>query len=250
MNASNDLRDAFNQIPPVTRWLFASAVVVTGLSVLNIISPNTFIFYLPLIVQRLQLWRLVTNFVYCGMGLRAAFNLYFIFKYSSDLEQTQFAGKTADYVWFLLLMMISQLFFGWWFTFVILSDALIMSLVYLWAQRNRDVTVTFMFGLRFKALYLPFVLTAYDLLLMGSMGRNVLGIVTAHAYYFLTDVYPASGGPRLLSTPSFLTRSLPNQGVTRGGFSASGVHMTAPRHAREPPKTSGVFTGKSRRLGS
>lgn len=52
------------------------------------------------------------------------------------------------------------------FTFVF--QALLASVICLWSQTNADRTVSFMFGLTFKAVYFPWVLFAYNYVLMGA----------------------------------------------------------------------------------
>jgi len=45
---------------------------------------------------------------------------------------------------------------------------------------------------------------------MGGLPISELcGIVVGHLYFFLADVYPAQGGPRLISTPQLLREWFP-----------------------------------------
>ena len=52
--------------------------------------------------------------------------------------------------------------------FQILMEPLILSVLYIWCQLNRDTIVTFWFGTRFKAMYLPWVLVAFNWILRGG----------------------------------------------------------------------------------
>merc|ERR1719228_472505 len=70
-------------------------------------------------------------------------------------------------------------------------DPMVMSILYVWCQLNKDTIVNFWFGTQFK-----------------------------HMYFFLMFKYPQDfGGPSLLSTPDFLYNFFPNR---RGGVSGYG----------------------------
>lgn len=45
---------------------------------------------------------------------------------------------------------------------------LIMSVLYVWAQLNRETIVSFWFGTRFKACYLPWVILGFNYIIGGS----------------------------------------------------------------------------------
>ena len=56
----------FYEVPPVTRTYIASAMVVTASCSLELVSPFSLYFNVNLIVTKLQLWRLFTNFFFFG----------------------------------------------------------------------------------------------------------------------------------------------------------------------------------------
>lgn len=56
-----------------------------------------------------QIWRLVTPFFLNRLGLAYAMNLYFIYRYSSQLENEVFLGRTADYLYFHIVSCALQL---------------------------------------------------------------------------------------------------------------------------------------------
>ena len=47
----------------------------------------------------------------------------------------------------------------------LLMDPMVLSVLYVWCQLNRDMVVSFWFGTRFKALYLPWVLFGFNFIL-------------------------------------------------------------------------------------
>lgn len=81
---------------------------------------------------------------------------------------------------------------------------MILSVLYVWCQLNKDVIVNFWFGTRFKAMYLPWVLLAFNFILSGAM-FSLVGIVVGHLYFFLKFKYPQElGGASYLETPGLL----------------------------------------------
>ncbi|CAG8771800.1 12416_t:CDS:2, partial [Acaulospora morrowiae] len=138
---------------------------------------------------------------------------------------------------------------GWLLDFILLNQSLLMSIIYLWSQQYRDSIVTFIFGLRFKGVYFPWVLLAFDALQMGGAlpWHTLIGIVTGHIYYFLQELYPASGGPRLLNTPQWLYQQFPPTNGIRTSF---GTTVLPPRNSSENQPTSAHRWGRGQRLGT
>ena len=54
----------------------------------------------------------------------------------------------------------------------VLMDPMVMSILYVWCQLNKDTIVNFWFGTQFKAMYLPWVLFAFNLIISGTMNEN------------------------------------------------------------------------------
>lgn len=84
-------------------------------------------------------------------------------------------------------------------------DPMILSVLYIWCQLNKEVIVNFWFGTRFKAMYLPWVLLGFNLILSNGSTYSLVGILVGHLYYFLKIKYPQElGGPSYLETPSLM----------------------------------------------
>lgn len=80
-----------------------------------------------------------------------------------------------------------------------------MTVLYIWCQLNKEVVVNFWFGTSFKAMYLPWVLFAFNLIIRGGGMLDLIGIMIGHLFFFLSFQYPLElNGPTLISTPSFL----------------------------------------------
>ena len=65
-----------------------------------------------------------------------------------------------------------------------------MSIVYIWCQLNKDTIVNFWFGTQFKAMYLPWVLFGFKLIISGGGVMELIGILIGHMYFFLMFKYP------------------------------------------------------------
>merc|ERR1719273_40630 len=98
-----------------------------------------------------------------------------------------------------------------------LMDPLVLAVLYIWCQLNKDTIVNFWFGSQFKAMYLPWVLFAFNLIIANGGFMELIGILIGHLYFFLMFTYPQDfGGPSLLSTPQIFYSWFPN--------SSGGIH--------------------------
>lgn len=202
----NSLQDEYMQIPTVTRT-YTTACVFTTLAVqLELISPFQIYFNPDLIFNQLQVWRLITNFLFFGtIGFNFLFNMIFLYRYSRMLEEGSFRGKTADYVFMFLFGGCIMSMIGFYINLVFLGQAFTIMLVYVWSRRNPYIRLSFFGVLNFRAPYLPWVLIGFSLMLGNPINVDAMGIACGHIYYFLEDVFPQQqGGFKILHTPRFL----------------------------------------------
>uniref|UniRef100_A0A3Q4AIY6 Derlin n=1 Tax=Mola mola TaxID=94237 RepID=A0A3Q4AIY6_MOLML len=202
-----DIGDWFRSIPIITRTWFSASVAFPIFGVLRLVDFRNFLLFCLF-----QIWRPVTATFYFPTGFLYLVNLYFLYHYSTRLETGVFDRRPADYVFMLLFN---------WICIVLLMIPLIMSVLYVWAQFNKDTIVTFWFGTRFKAYYLPWVILFFNFIIGGSFLDELTGNLVGHLYYFLVFKYPIDlGGQAFISTPEILYRYFPNR---RGGVSGFGV---------------------------
>ena len=104
-----------------------------------------------LIFRRGELWRLVTNFFFFGnLGLDFVFHMFFLVKYAKSLEEGSFRGRSADFLWMLMLggglltglAPLARLEF--------LGSSLTFMMVYVWGRRHQ-VRVCSRLRLRLRA---------------------------------------------------------------------------------------------------
>jgi derlin-1 len=154
-----------------------------------------------------------------------------LYRYSVSLETTIYEGRRADYVFFLLFCAVFLLASTAILPSVILGTGLLSSLLYLWSRKNPDLVLSFMFGLRFKAIYLPWVLCGFKLLQGGSPLIELIGIVVGHLWYFVTDLYPLQSGRQILKTPAILYNWFPSPYAPQQAQNNNPNAPAAARHA-------------------
>ncbi|WAR11357.1 DERL1-like protein [Mya arenaria] len=186
---SNDIGEWYRGIPQITKFWFTGSVIVPLAARFGLLNPMWLVLLFEQVVYKFQFWRPLTAVLFYplagGRGFHYLINLYFLYSYSTRLETGIFEGKPAEYL---------------------LMDPMILSVLYVWCQLNKDTIVSFWFGTRFKAMYLP-----------GF--SELLGIIVGHLYFFLMFKYPQDfGGVRLINTPQFLYKYFPNRRGAMAGF--------------------------------
>lgn len=63
---------------------------------------------------------------------------------------------------------------------MLLMDPVVLSVIYVWCQLNKDTIVTFWFGTRFRAVMLPWVLLGFNVLINGGGLDEIIGIIVGH----------------------------------------------------------------------
>uniref|UniRef100_A0A915M2H2 Derlin n=1 Tax=Meloidogyne javanica TaxID=6303 RepID=A0A915M2H2_MELJA len=79
-----------------------------------------------------------------------------------------------------------------------------------------------------SAVYLPWVLVAFNMVLRGGGINELIGILVGHTYYFLAFQYALDyGGSVIIKTPQFLYNYLPNRVGGFAGFGSVPQNRTA-----------------------
>lgn len=129
-----------------------------------------------------------------------------------------------------------------------LMDPMVMSVIYVYCMVNQDQIVSFWFGTRFKARYLPWTLFGMNFVLGGGGMSELVGIIVGHLYYFVMLKYPADQGVTLVQTPRFFYNYLPNHEAANFMAESRPVRPTAPNHGPTPASPTGYHWGRGRRL--
>ncbi|CAH1780366.1 unnamed protein product [Owenia fusiformis] len=233
--AQSDIGDWYRGIPQITRYWFTASVVFPLAGKIGLFAPLTMILKYEWVVHHFQIWRPFTALVYYPItpqtGFHYLINLYFMYSYSTRLETGVFDGRPADYVFMLVFNWICLVLVGFLAELMLLMDPMILSVLYVWCQLNKDQIVQFWFGTQFKAMYLPWVLVGFNMIIRGGGMSELFGILVGHLYFFLMFKYPQEfGGRQFLSTPQFLYKYFPNR---RGGVAGFGMAPQSRRQERD-----------------
>ncbi|KAF7488698.1 Derlin-1 [Sarcoptes scabiei] len=253
-----DIKEWFLQIPIITRAWFGLSIALPILGRIGLLNPYH-LFMTKDFFYRLEIWRPFTGTFYYpigpGTGFHYLLNLYFLYQYSKNLETGEFLGKPADYLFMLILNWLSLVLMALFMNVYLLMDPLILSVLYVWCQLNKDMIVTFWFGTRFKAQYLPWVLLGFNMILGGGGFLEILGILSGHLYYYIKYIYPRDQGGDLLQTPSILYHYLPSYTPMRAtGFAtfptASSIRNQRNQNNDQSFGSGHNWGGRGRVLGS
>ncbi|KAM3175329.1 hypothetical protein ACTXT7_008757 [Hymenolepis weldensis] len=230
--AGNDLADAYYSIPRLTRYWFTATVVLSVIGRFGLIDSFNLILSWDKFFYNFELWRPITALFFYPItpytGFHFLINLYFLYSYSTRLETSTFSGRPADYVYMFLVNWIVLTISAFLLNIYLLFEPMVLSVVYVWCQLNKDVYVTFWFGTRFRAVYFPWVLVVFNLIIRGGATMELMGIFVGHVYYFFAHQYPLEyGGAQFLKTPDFLYRMFPPERNFTTGFGVPPLRRTA-----------------------
>jgi len=130
-----DLMSWYMEIPVVSRVYLTSAFLTTAACAVDIISPFSLYFNFNLIFVQGQVWRIITTFLFFGLfSVDFLFHMYFLVRYCRMLEEGDFRGRTAHFIWMLFfgiaMMTIVAPFLGVNF----LGNALTFMMLYVWVS--------------------------------------------------------------------------------------------------------------------
>ncbi|KAF4521297.1 hypothetical protein B566_EDAN002301 [Ephemera danica] len=250
----SDFMEWFKGLPIFTRWWLGLTVGFSLFGRFGLVRPDILILLFQPIFERFQIWRLATAVFYYPLtpstGFHFLINLYFLYNYSLRLETGIFDGKPADYFFMLLFNWSACVVIGLVAEIPLLMDPMVLSVLYIWCQLNKDVTVNFWFGSQFKAMYLPWVLFAFNLIISGGGVLELVGILVGHLYFFLMFKYPQEfGGPALLTTPAFLYNYFPNRRGRVHGFGQVPINRRPDDQGPRPGRQGGHNWGQGHILG-
>lgn len=220
----SEIKEWFMQMPVVTRYWFGLSIAFPVLGKIGLLNPYH-MFVTKDFLFKLEIWRPITGTFYYpigpGTGFHYLINLYFLYQYSKNLEIGEFSGRPADYLFMLIINWASLVLMATFMNIYLLMDPLILSVLYVWCKLNQDMIVSFWFGTRFKARYLPWVLFGFNMIISGGGFFEMLGILVGHIYYYIKYIYPRDSGGELIQTPSILYRLLPSYTPLRStGFNS------------------------------
>ncbi len=207
------LSDWYREVPPITKFFITGTLLTASLTQFGLLGfiggPGGLLFDWNLIASKFHIWRLVTPFVFAGgFGLPFVFHMFILYencrRYEANPFNTGAGGTSADFFYMLVvgggMLMVLEILLG--FGMSMMSEPILYYIVYVWSRRDPDSMVN-IWGVKFKAMYLPWVYCAIRVVMNGPVQLILLGIGVGHLYYFLVDVCPAQHGYELIKTPKW-----------------------------------------------
>lgn len=247
--------DEIRKIPPVTRTLCGSLLVVSLPVMLHIVSPYKIIFVKELVTKKFEIWRVFTSFFLGGSGINFIFDLIMLYRNSDQLESNNYVARSADYAWQLLIAGAAILAMNIPLQSFVHTRPLLIALTYVSSRLAPPGTQTSIFGLiSMPLIYFPYALIALDLIMGGpqAAASSVTGAVVGHLWWW--GVWETRALERAGRAPVWLRSFVGNSDGPRPGStggSGSGVHVIPPRRVREEAAatTGGYRWGSGQRLG-
>jgi len=257
---SSGFFDEIKKIPPVTRFLLASSFGVSIPLMLKVVSPFHFLFNWQLVRDRLEIWRAFTSFFIAGTGIDFIFNIAMLYRNSNSLEEGQYAQRSADYAWHLIISAISIIALNIPLKSFVLFRPLFVAITTIASAFNPH-QLTSLWGLvTFPQMYFPLALVGLDLIMAGpeAAAASVTGIITGYVLWMLewkeTPGSPPPGSGRVFGRAPGWLKSIVGDGavIPPSGASRPGYAVQPPRNVPPPAEstTTGYNWGTGRRLGN
>lgn len=142
----SEISEWFKSLPIFTRYWFSLTIAFSLIGRFGIISvANLILLYEPFIYN-FEIWRAITSTFFYPASFHLLMNLYFLYNYSLRLETREFEGRPADYFYLLLFNWAIVVTGGLFLGFRVLMVSLLLSVIYIWCQLNKDAIVQFWFG--------------------------------------------------------------------------------------------------------
>lgn len=208
------------------------------------------IFDWNLIWNKFHIWRPFASSVFIGpFSFNFLMHIFMLYQNSLRYEANPFntgaGGTSADYLWLILIGITVLSVLAYVFEMAVISGPLLYMIIYVWARKEPDAVISF-FGFKVKALYVPWVYVAFQVLMGSSVIPVLMGIGVGHLYYFLVEVLPNTHGLNFVVTPRFCVDFVGYvTGLTQGP-----VYQPRPAAERMPARPAGHSWGSGRTLGN
>ncbi|KAJ1407241.1 Derlin, partial [Ochromonadaceae sp. CCMP2298] len=161
VNDGDSIKGWFNDVPIVTKVFLCSTLLSGAVLTLGLFSAFDLVLDWPNIRYKFHFWKLLTNFFFAGkFSFNFAIHTYVLYENCRRYEEAPFntgaGGSSADFLWLILMAMALMLVAAYYLDIMVLSEAILYVVMYVWSRRDPDSLVK-IFGFKFKALYLPWV---------------------------------------------------------------------------------------------
>lgn len=195
----------YRNIPIVTRTFLTLSVVTSVAITFEVLSPFHLYLNYELVWKNLEIWRILTTFLFFDrLGLTFLFHVYFIYFYCRRLEEDNFRGGSADFLFMILFGALCLLIAAPFLGLPFLSQSLVAMILYVWGRLNPHQQLRIYGLFTVGASYLALILLCISFALGGSALVDAAGIAVGHLYFYLAHVLPSVRDIHVLKTPRFL----------------------------------------------
>ncbi|VEU24366.1 DEKNAAC105615 [Brettanomyces naardenensis] len=182
----SELGEVVASIPPVTRTITLTSLVMAGLNSFGVVPYSSFTCYFPDIFRKFELYRMLTGFLIPNpQPMQGLMEVYMLYTFSKGLEVSKFKRNLPDFLYYLMLILPTMLVGSYFFLPAVLSlsPALLSAFTFTWSVANYDQKVNFYF-MPIKASLLPAVSLGFRLLVDGQLSfmLSLLGMAAAYFY--------------------------------------------------------------------
>lgn len=184
----------FAQAPPITRSWVSASVILAILTSNRVVDARAICFSEPMVLHHGEWWRIIANFFYMGDQFKSIFfwmSLHHFWECAKILELVKYRWEPADFIKLILtnaifLLCLKQLFPS----IIFLGTPMAMVFLYMYSREYESQVMNLLGFFSIKCGWLPFAQMLQDLLQAGDIGPNMLGLMSGHTYYFLSEVRP------------------------------------------------------------
>ena len=195
------LDELYFNIPIVTRLYITVATAFAVCISLGYLSPIDLCLSFPLIREKGEYWRLITNFLYFeGLSINFFVHMHFVYQYFHRSEQHFYHRNTADFISMLLFGAMSMLLVAYVRETLFLSMSLMHYVLYIWCRRNPYEHMHVLGLISVPAPYLPYLFLLVSYALDSPIFDDVLGILIGHTFWFFSDVLAVNGAQPIHSS--------------------------------------------------
>ncbi|KAJ5067260.1 der1-like protein derlin [Anaeramoeba ignava] len=193
------------QFPPITKWWTISIVAITVLSSLGIIQAASLLYFFPFVWYKLEIWRIVTSFLYLGPP-SFSFLMGILFFFASVGRAETMFFELYDFVYMSIIFAGFLLFIASFIPLGILAPGFSFACLYYYCRKNPN-GVQSVYGIfTVPTKYFPWISLVISLLMGGLPIVQFFGLLVAHFYFVMKTYYP-----NYIQTPNFLKQLFPSR---------------------------------------
>lgn len=194
--------------PKITKYLTIVFISISLLLWFNIVNPMNLYLNFSLVFGKFQVWRLLTTFFYFGeFNMMTLFHIFIFYQNSKYLEKSVFKECSADYIYFLILLMTLLLILSPLINVEFLSTTLDFAMTYYWGRKCKHLMIQ-VFGIfTFRAPYYPWFYLYVSYLFGFDLKEKLFGFFVGHVFFYFADIMPrikGVNGLQIFKTPNII----------------------------------------------